>query len=322
MRVVIYGVGAIGGVIAARLALIGRDVIGIARGAQLAAIRQHGLLLRTPDKVETAHFSCVGAPDAIDWRPDDVIFLTMKTQDTQAALQALRDAGVTDQAIFCFQNGVANETMALRLFPNVYGVMVGMPADYLTPGEVNVFGSPVHGIFDIGRFPRGVDAVTRAVAELLAPAGFMAAQHEDVMRSKYAKLLMNLGNIISAALADEAVRKPYLAAARAEADAVLAAAGITADKEAGIHRGFLKMHDIPGVRRSGSSSSQSLVRGAGSIETDYLNGEIVLLARRLGLPAPVNSYFCGLAHHMLAANLAPGSIDPAELARALPQIGA
>jgi 2-dehydropantoate 2-reductase len=41
--------------------------------------------------------------------------------------------------------------------------------------------------------------------------------------------------------------------------------------------------------QTGSSSWQSLVRGAGSIETDYLNGEIALLGRLHGVPTPLNA---------------------------------
>jgi 2-dehydropantoate 2-reductase len=320
MRIVVLGVGAIGGVIAARLAATGQDVAGIARGRQLEAITANGLLLRTPDGEERVRFTCAATPAGIDWRPDDAVFLTVKSQDTLAALHDLRDAGVHEQPIFCAQNGVANEDMALRYFPNVYGTMVAMPADYLTPGEVNVFSAPVHGIFDIGRYSGGTDAVTACVAAALGKAGIVVGEHADVMRSKYAKLLMNLGNIIGAAFADEAVARRYSDAARAEGAAVLKAAGIAHDEHAGIHRDLLKSRGIPGIERAGSSSLQSLARGAGSIETDYLNGEIVLIARRHGIEAPVNAWFARLGHRMLIEGMAPGSVDPAEAARALPGI--
>ncbi|MFL4997556.1 MAG: ketopantoate reductase family protein, partial [Microvirga sp.] len=46
MRIIVYGVGAIGGTVAAALALSGQEVIGIARGAHLKAIQSDGLLLR------------------------------------------------------------------------------------------------------------------------------------------------------------------------------------------------------------------------------------------------------------------------------------
>ena len=48
MRAIVYGIGAIGGTVAAALALAGQEVVGIARGAQLEAVRAGGLLLRTP----------------------------------------------------------------------------------------------------------------------------------------------------------------------------------------------------------------------------------------------------------------------------------
>jgi 2-dehydropantoate 2-reductase len=81
------------------------------------------------------------------FRQDDAILLTMKTQDTVAALERLRAAGAAGQPIFCVQNGVANERFALRRFPEVHGVTVMMPADLSAPGEVSVFSTPRHGIF-------------------------------------------------------------------------------------------------------------------------------------------------------------------------------
>ena len=150
MRIIVYGVGAIGGTVAAALTLSGQEVIGIARGAHLEAIRKDGLLLRTPEKTERAHFPCVSDPKEIDFRPDDAILLTMKTQDTPLALQRLRAAGVTTQAVVCAQNGVTNERFALRRFPNVYAMTVILPATYIAAGEVNAFGAPHAGLLDLG----------------------------------------------------------------------------------------------------------------------------------------------------------------------------
>ena len=142
MRVIVYGVGAIGGTVAAAIALSEQQVVGIARGAQLAAIQASGLLLRTPDKTARAAFTCVADPTEIELRSDDVVLLTMKTQDTLTALDRLRTAGLADQPIFCVQNGVSNERFALRRFPNVHGVTVMMPASYAVPGEVCAFSTP------------------------------------------------------------------------------------------------------------------------------------------------------------------------------------
>ena len=219
MRFVVYGVGAIGGTVAAALALSGQNVIGIARGAQLAAIKDGGLLLRTPDSAARAAFPCVADPAEIAVRPDDAILLTMKSQDTVDALQRLRAAGFAGQPIFCIQNGVANERFALRRFPEVHGVTVMMPATFTTPGEVAAFSSPRHGVFDIGRYPAGSNAHDDGLAQALEAANIAAFVMPDVMQSKYGKLLLNLGNILEAALGPDADRKRFLAPVRAEAEA-------------------------------------------------------------------------------------------------------
>lgn len=118
MRFIIYGIGAIGGTFAAALARAGHEVIGIARGKMLDAIRTHGgLTFKTPAGSGLVKFPVVAAPHDIQFRPDDVVFLAMKGQDTAEALGALRAAGVTTQAIVCAQNGVNNQRAASGTSP-------------------------------------------------------------------------------------------------------------------------------------------------------------------------------------------------------------
>ena len=320
MRIIVHGVGAIGGVLATALAASGADVIGIARGARLEAIRTHGLTLRSPEGEMHATFAAVASPTEITFRDDDIILLTVKSQDTVAALADLRDAGVTDQAIFCTQNGVANERMALRLFPNVHGINVMLPAEYTTPGETICFGTPKIGVFDIGRFRGGSDAVDKALAEALDAAGIAGFVTDNVMAFKYGKLLVNLGNIVEASLGRGTEAGEITKTLRAEGRAVLDAAGINA-AEVGSddpRRGtLLNIVEIDGVSRIGGSSSQSLARGAGRIETDYLNGEITYLARLHNIPAPANTFAARLAAQLARDGVAPGSISQEALAKGI-----
>lgn len=320
MKFIIYGTGAIGGTLAARLALSGYEVAGIARGRHLDTIKSSGLLLRTPTTIETAHFPCHADPSEIDFGPDDIILLTMKTQDTLAALERLRAAGVRDQAIICAQNGVANERFALRLFPNIYGMTVMMPVTYMVPGEINAFGVPKHGILDIGRYPQGTDKNVDTTVDALNASDFAAFAHEKVMENKYGKLLLNLSNIIGAALGAEARSGPFAKLAKTEGEAVLKAAGIVyGDMGTKNPRRdeFMRDKPIDGIERVGSSSAQSLARQSGSIETDYLNGEITLLGRLHNVPVPVNAYFCHLAQKMVTEAIPPGTISPQEVEKAL-----
>jgi 2-dehydropantoate 2-reductase len=76
---------------------------------------------------------------------------------------------------------------------------------------------------------------------------------------------------------------------------------------------------IEGISRTGNSSLQSLTRNAGSLETAYLNGEIVLLGRSHGVPVPANECFLSLAPQLVADPALAGTFDPDEM---LARIGA
>lgn len=321
MRFIVYGVGAIGGTIAAALALAGHEVVGIARGRMLDAIRANGLLFRTPEGEQRVRFPCHAAPDEITFRPDDVVLLTMKGQDTQEALLALRAAGADGQAIVCAQNGVANERAALRLFPNVYGMTVMMPSEYTVPGEVICYGGPHHGVFDLGRFPQGLDAQAEAIADVLRSANFAVFLLEEVMQSKHGKLISNLANVLEAALGPQGDSQDFVERARSEAETVYRAMGIewlAAGPDDPRRKSLSDLLPIPGVERVGGSSTQSLKRGQGSIETDYLNGEIVLLGRLHGVPTPVNAALVRLGQRLIAEKLAPGDLTREDVRAMLP----
>jgi len=316
MRYVVYGTGAVGGAVAAALSRAGRDVVAIARGAQLDALRNGGLRLRTPTFDEVISFPVVASPEEAGIGPEDAILLAMKGQDTQSALETLRAVGVVDQPIFCLQNGVANERKALRLFANVHGVTVMMPATYTRPGEVIVSSEPKLGVFDIGRATGGHDAHDAALAEALPAGGIATHLRDDVMASKYGKLVLNLGNITEAALGESPAEAALRARARGEAEQVFEAAGITWERiSLGDERRLPFMHyaDVPGAPRAGSSTAQSLERGTGSVETDWLNGEIVLLGRLHGVATPVNAVFARLAARLAREGAQPGSVTADEV---------
>lgn len=316
MRFIIYGVGAIGGTFAAALAKAGYEVVGIARGKMLEALQRDGLMFRTPQGNERIRFPVVASPAEITFQPDDVILLTMKSQDTADAVAALRDAGLGDQPVVCAQNGVNNERLALRYFPNVYAMTVMMPSDYVTPGEVICYGTPKFGLIDLGRYPHGLDDRVATIAAAFDSANFAAFPLEHVMRSKYGKLRENLGNVVEAALGHGSRSGPLMEAIQAEAVAVYQAAGIdwvaigNADPR---RKGLMEAGAVDGTTRTGGSSIQSLKRGTGTIETDYLNGEIALLGRLHGVPTPLNAGLVAVGRELVAKGAQPGSMTEAEL---------
>jgi len=64
----------------------------------------------------------------------------------------------------------------------------------------------------------------------------------------------------------------------------------------------------------GGSTWQSLTRGTGNVETDYLNGELALIARQHGRSAPLNSRLASLVRQAAAHGTPPGEMSVAELA--------
>ena len=219
--------------------------------------------------------------------------------------------------VVCAQNGVASERFALRRFRQVYGMCVWLPATHLEPGTVEAEGAPLAGLLHIGRYPSGTDAIATQIGGDLAGSRFLAPVTAEVMRWKYGKLLSNLSNAIEAVCGFGAADAAGLRRrATAEGAAVLDAAGLAyaSEEESAQLRGDrVQILPVNGSPRAGGSSWQSLTRGTGSIEADFLNGEIVLLGRELGVPAPVNEVLQRLANQAARERRAPGSITPGEI---------
>lgn len=328
MRILIIGAGAVGGTIGGRLHQSGHDVVLVARGAHLDALRGRGLELHTPDGVATLRVPAVAGPEELTLTDDDVLVSAVKSQDTQAVLDTWAHVPVTGPdgrttgtaatrlPFVVAQNGVANEVAALRVFRRVYPVCVWLPATYLEPGTIHAEGGPYSGMLTVGRLGGPLDDVSAQVAAALAASRFLAPEDADVMRWKHGKLLSNLRNGLDAACGSGPGTDGLGRRLRTEGEAVLHAAGIafsTPDEERARRGDAVQVRPSTGGSRGGSSTWQSLERGTGSIEVDYLNGEIALLGRLHGVPTPVNDAVQVAAHRLLADRRPPRSVDVAEL---------
>ncbi|MDA8045620.1 MAG: 2-dehydropantoate 2-reductase [Actinomycetota bacterium] len=316
MRFIVYGAGAVGGLAGALMAEGGRDVVLIARGAHADAIASHGLTVESADGSRRIDVPVVTDPVAAGVEAGDAVLLAMKSQDTADALAALRRAAPATVAVACLQNGVDNERAALRLFPNVYAVCVMCPATHLEPGVVQQNSVPTPGLLDIGRYPAGVDEAAAAIAAGFRAGGFESVEQPDIMRWKYRKLLMNLANSVDALCGGNFGSDTVSRQAREEGEACLRAAGIdvASVEEDRVRRGdTLRMRPIAGRSRPGGSSWQSMQRGTGRIETDWMNGEISLLGRLHGVPTPANDLLTRLAWQAAERHDPPGTMTPEEL---------
>ena len=310
MRWFLVGAGAVGGVVGGLLAHSGTDITLVARGAHREAIAAKGLRVRTPDLDVTVRCPVRGAISELRVDAGNIVLLAVKSQDSEAALREL--SAVTDPGavVVCLQNGLENERIAARRFADVLSVPVMLPSSIVEPGLVAAWGTPHPAVLDVGRYPDApVDDLVRSVAAAFVDAGMLSTPRPDVARWKRRKLLMNVANSVHA-LVGLGQGQRLIQFATAEAEACFAAAGMdvaTVAEDAANREGRMEVGEIPGVTRGGGSSWQSLVRGTGSVETDYLNGEVCLLGRLHGVATPVNALLQRRANAAAAAGMEPGS---------------
>lgn len=328
-RYIIIGAGAIGGGLGGRLAQHGHDVVLVARGPHLEALQSGGLRLRSPEQDVVVSVPAVGGPDELSLTPDDVLVVSTKTHQAGAALAQWADTPVTGGGtagerlpVLTALNGVASERLALRYFERVFGVCVWMPAVHLEPGEVIIRSVPRSGLFHLGRVP--VQAARPEDAELLQRiktdwdgSEVQALLPDDVMPWKYRKLISNIGNAFQALIGDNGSFSALVQAASTEAREVLDRAGIgyvDDATEAAAREDSFTVQPVPGTPEVlGGSTWQSLTRGTGNVETDYLNGEIALIARLHGDAAPINAAVASLARVSAAEGRKPGEISADEV---------
>jgi 2-dehydropantoate 2-reductase len=320
-RYIIIGAGAVGASLAAEFETQGIPYVLVGRGAQIAHIALNGLSYRRPKQTRVLRLNAVDTATPPTLRPDDILILTVKAQDVDAATDfwAWRDvdgAGLASELpLVTLQNGLAAEDIALRRFGRVYSASILIPARYTVTGEVTVDAEPDIGVVTLGRYPQGLDDTASAIVADLTRAGYLAEASSDIRRWKAAKLQHNVGNAVELFAGTPEARAQAATDLAAEARTVLLAAGY--DPAAPSERKI----DISGwqIRRSGDgpghqSTWQSFVRGASS-EVDYLNGEIVRLGRLHGVATPLNAAFQKAAARLARDGGKPGSRDIAEVKR-------
>src|SRR6266851_1909600 len=320
MRFVVFGAGAIGSGIGGHLHRTGHDALIVGRPAHVNRVRQQGLQLVTAEQTYTLARPAVRRAQDVEFADGDVVLLCVKSQDTDQALVQIRAAGGDPQTlpILCCQNSITNEPAAVRYFRRVYGVLIVVPGIFLEPGVVinNSLGNA--GFIEVGQFPAGVDQLSRDVADALRAASYAAYANPNVMAAKGAKMFSNLGNAMGAITDGKGDQTNFMTQVRREAERCFQAAGVRFESPEAFEKRAREQHRQsplpPGVRNLGSSW-QSLERGLGSIEADFLNGEIVRLGRLHAIQTPYNEVLQEVANAMAAHHEKPGKFTAQDLER-------
>jgi 2-dehydropantoate 2-reductase len=304
MQVMVYGAGAVGSVVGARLHETGASVRLIGRKAHVDAIRANGLLVRGRSGSRSVRLPATTELDG----GADIILLTVKAQDVQAAAREIAKLH-SNATVVTMQNGVRSDREAADILgrDRIVGCVLNISATYLEPGIVE---QNTGALLQVGAPFVESAARVAPVVELLSPA--MKTEHvPDIARARWTKLMANLNNAIMAitgwpiarALRHRGLTRLAIATIR-EGVKTAQAGGFGLDQSSRA-RAFRAMAVLPfavsvrlfGPRLArnfpadstyGPSTLQSLQRGSSS-ELDYLNGEIRALGERIGRPTPYNT---------------------------------
>jgi 2-dehydropantoate 2-reductase len=289
-RITIFGTGAMGCLLGARLARAGARVtlVGTWREA-LAAIGRHGIRVEDGSRAWSIAVATARIAQPID--PAPIVLVLVKSHQTRAVAPYAARAVTADGIVVTLQNGLGNREIleGAAGASRVAAGVVTAGATLLGAGHV----SSHPGAISLGNRPSA--PALGQLAALLADAGFETELRADLERLVWRKLAVNCAiNPLSAvralpngALLARSEDRELLAAAAREVQQVAAARGVDLGTDAAeLARGV--------ARRTGgnrSSMLQDVERGAPT-EIDALNGAVIREGRRLGVPTPVNEWLC------------------------------
>ena len=295
MRFAIVGSGAVGGYFGAKLARAGHDVSFIARGAHLAAIREHGLKIQSP-KLGDFTVRAPAHDDPAKVGPVDVVIFTVKAYDNATALPLVPPLVGPDSVVLTLQNGVdsVDEVASVVGPTHVLGGTTYVATALEAPGLIVQTG--VHRSIIFGEIfePHGrITPRVQAIADAMGPADIAVTPVADgriPIWDKFVYLAPFSGFTGAARLPiggiwkDEHVREMFYAAAR-EIAALAAAEGVQISEDR-FERLKEYMDSIPGSTRS--SLLIDLEMGK-RIEVEALQGAAVRRAAKHGLAIPIIS---------------------------------
>jgi len=290
MRIVVVGAGGVGGYFGARLAAAGQDVTFVARGRHLAAIQEHGLVVRSPLGEFASAVTAV--PTIAEAPPADLVLIAVKLWDTEEVAAQLKPAVAAGARVMSLQNGVQKDDV-LRAHVSADAVLGGVSyisAGIAEPGVIAHFGAMQKLVF--GEFDGSTSALVTDFLAACGSAGVDAEVSANISRVIWEKFVFMVG--LSATTA--AVRQPIgvvrantrtralLRDVMAEVVAVGRASGVDLTDEVDERLAFVDT--LP--PDMAASMYHDLLRG-GRLELPWLSGGVAALGARLGVPTPRNS---------------------------------
>jgi len=291
VRIAVIGSGGVGGYFGARLASGGADVVFLARGAHLAALRSQGItVVGGPEPLHVGSVQATDDPSSMGVA--DLVLIAVKLWDTDAILERIRPVVGSKTAIISFQNGVLKDT-CLRAHYDAARIMGGVGYVATTidrPGVIRQTG-PMQRLI-LGEFDGRISARGQAFLKACLDGGINAELSSDINREIWQKFVFLVGlsgttttmRVPIGPIRGNGQTREFLLDVMKEVVAVGRAHGVDLPEDYAEIRLALADEVSPDMT---SSMHHDLQRG-NPLEVRWLSGGVVELGARVGVPTPLN----------------------------------
>jgi 2-dehydropantoate 2-reductase len=292
MKIAMMGSGGVGGFFGGRLAHAGYDVSFVARGAHLAALRERGLLIESQAHGDIRVPKVRATDDPAEIGPVDVVIMSVKLWDTEAAIRQMRPMLKAGTAVLSLQNGVIKDDILRRELGEapVMGGVCYVATTIARPGVILQTGTMQRVV--IGEYDGRASERSRTLHEALGKSGANAELSTDVRRAiweKYAFLVGISATTTAMRTTIGPIRKnlrsrAFLLEIFRETVAVGRAHGIALPADYA-DACLARADGLP--EEMTASMAHDLQRG-NRLEVEWLSGGVAQLGAAAGVPTPCN----------------------------------
>lgn len=295
MKILILGAGAVGLCLAARLCRHA-EVHAVSRQRQVDSIKAKGFRMAGIWGQGSFRFDVATVPPAD--RRFDYVLITAKSFDTRKLCIAYAEY-LAGAEVVSLQNGIGNEEIISEYTRQVIGGTIITGFEWRGDGQVEV--TVEAGPIRFGRFPQGQDHGVVRLVELVRKAGLQVEISDQIQSNLWAKTLYNcalnpLGAVMGVPYGSLSATPAWAVIEQliAESFAVCAVEGVSLPWDSpGDYLDYLRQVQLPATAGHHSSMLQDLRRGR-ETEIDFMNGAVVRLGQRHGIPTPVNDTLVNL----------------------------
>lgn len=293
MRIAVFGAGGAGGYFGARLARAGEEVVWIARGQQLEALRTRGLRVESIDGDFTLG-PVEASDDPSQFRPVDAVLLGVKAWQVTDAARAMRPLIAEGTCVVPLQNGVeaSDELRAVLGDRPVLGGVAKVFSFLVGPGHLRRPGGPATVV--LGELDNRPSERVRRLAECLRGAGLGAEIPADIEVALWEKFLFvasggGLGAVTRAPIGivrSVPETRALLEAAMEEIRAVARARGVGLPDDV-VPRTMAFVDTLPAA---GTASLQRDLAAGRPSELEWWSGAVARLGAEAGVATPIHAF--------------------------------